>query len=133
MFGFTKSDALFEQAARDPEAGLALLRKLKFRRNLAGWMAAVSFTLILLSVLASFLIVGGMTNGAGLKYADLLEQVLRFLKVLVPIFVGSCLGMVFVNQDVKMVILATGSPRGQTDTTAKPDNPEPQSPRPPEA
>ena len=119
MFGFTKSDALFEQAARDPEAGLALLRKLKSRRSLAGWMAAGSFTLILLLALVSFLIVGGMTNGAGLKYADLLEQVLRFLKVLVPIFVGSCLGIIFVNQDVKMLILATGSLHGNS----PPDSP----------
>ena len=114
MFGFTQSDARYEKAARDPEAALALLQKLKSRRKFASGIAIGSAILILLSVLISFLIAGGMTNGAGLKHLDFLEQVIGFLRILVPILIGSCVGSVFIDQNVKMLILATGSSHGNS-------------------
>lgn len=74
------------------------------------------------------MIAGGIADGAGLRYANLLEVIGNIMRLLVPATVGLIIGSVILNQDVKMLILtgATGASehkqRAEQGEDAKPDN-----------
>jgi hypothetical protein len=97
---FTKSDKTFERAASDDAERLALLRKLKRKRNIGFWGAIMGF-------LVTFTLGIAMVGTYSLETSDWLLKTIQFL----PLFsFGLLCGSILLNQDVKMLILSGQQP-----------------------
>ena len=112
---FTKSDQTFERAVFSPADRLALLQKLKRRRSIAFWsgIAALCSAIILALIALIRLMVSEY------KYIEQLEIIIDILLVLLPVCVGLIIGSVFLNQDVKMVILSASNETNATESGAE--------------
>ena len=111
---FNRSDEVFKRAANDEVERAALIKKLQKRRDFAFWGGFLGFIVMLLSLPLVILVSHSFSKSVGF-----IGEMPRFLSVMFFAMFGSSL---FMNQDIKMLILSAKRPQEPRDETVEQGN-----------